>query len=47
MYMRCRGIKEFLEEDKNVDHEIATHSKKILSNPQEKKQLKDWYTPGR
>ena len=31
--------------DKNVDHEIATHSKKILSNPQEKKQLKDWYTP--
>lgn len=38
--------KRIFGKDKNVDHEIATHSKKILSNPQEKKQLKDWYTPG-
>ena len=37
--------KRIFERDKNVDHEIATHSKKILSTPQEKKQLKDWYTP--
>ena len=37
--------KRIFGKDKNVDHEIATHSKKILSNPQEKKQLKDWYTP--
>lgn len=33
--------KRIFGRDKNVDHEIATHSKKILSNPQEKKQLKD------
>lgn len=38
--------KRIFGRDKNVGHEIATHSKKILSNPQEKKQLKDWYTPG-
>lgn len=37
--------KRIFGRDKNVDHEIATHSKKILSNLQEKKQLKDWYTP--
>lgn len=29
--------KRIFGKDKNVDHEIATHSKKILSNPQEKK----------
>ena len=32
--------------NKNINHEISTHSKKILSNPQEKKKLKDWYTIG-
>ena len=32
--------------DKNIDHEIATYSKKILDNSQEKNKLKDWYTPG-
>lgn len=37
--------KRIFGRDKNVDHEIAIHSKKILSNQQEKKQLKDWYTP--
>ncbi len=35
--------KRIFGRNKNVDHEIATHSKKILRNPQEKKQLKDWY----
>ena len=38
--------KRIFGRDKNVDHEIATHSKKILNNQQEQKQLKDWYTPG-
>lgn len=38
--------KRIFGKDKNVNHEIATYSKKILSNPQEKKKLKDWYTPG-
>lgn len=28
--------KRIFGRDKNVGHEIATHSKKILSNPQEK-----------
>ena len=31
--------------NKNVDYEIAYYSKKILSNPQEKKLLKNWYAP--
>lgn len=37
--------KRIFGKDKNVNHEIATHSKKILSNPQEKKRLENWYTP--
>ena len=31
--------------NKNVAHEIATYSKKILNNPKKKQQLYDWYTP--
>ena len=38
--------KRIFGKDKNIDHEIATYSKKILKNPQEKNKLKDWYTPG-
>lgn len=38
--------KRIFGKDKNVAHEIATYSKKILSNPKEKEQLKDWYTHG-
>lgn len=38
--------KKIFGKDRNIDHEVATHSKKILNNPQEKKKLKDWYTPG-
>lgn len=38
--------KRIFGKNKNVAHEIATYSKKILSNPKEKKQLKDWYTHG-
>lgn len=38
--------KRIFGKDKNVNHEIATYSKKFLSNPQEKKKLKDWYTFG-
>lgn len=38
--------KRIFGKDKNIDHEVVTHSKKILNNPQEKEKLKDWYTPG-
>lgn len=38
--------KRIFGKDKNIDHEIATYSKKILKNLQEKNKLKDWYTPG-
>ena len=38
--------KRIFGKDKNIDHEIATYSKKVLKNPQEKNKLKDWYTPG-
>ncbi|MBE5076476.1 S-4TM family putative pore-forming effector [Anaerotignum lactatifermentans] len=38
--------KRLFGKDKNIDHEVAIHSKKILNNPQEKKKLKNWYTPG-
>ncbi|MCD7954229.1 MAG: S-4TM family putative pore-forming effector [Lachnospiraceae bacterium] len=31
--------------DRNVDHEIAVYSKKILQNPQKRNNLRDWYTP--
>jgi len=37
--------KRIFGDNKNIDHEIATYSKKILNNPQEKKKLKDWYAP--
>lgn len=37
--------KRIFGKDKNIDHEVATYSKIILNNPQEKKKLKDWYTP--
>lgn len=37
--------KRIFGKDKNVNHEIVTYSKKILSNPQEKKRLENWYTP--
>lgn len=38
--------KRIFGKNKNIDHEIATYSKKILNNPQEKNKLKDWYTLG-
>ena len=38
--------KRIFGKDKNIDHEIATYSKKVLKNTQEKNKLKDWYTPG-
>lgn len=37
--------KRIFGKDKNVNHEIVTYSKKILSNPHEKKRLENWYTP--
>lgn len=33
--------KRIFGKDKNIAHEIATYSKKILKNPQEKNKLKD------
>lgn len=38
--------KRIFGKDKNIAHEVASHSKKILNNPLEKKKLKDWYTSG-
>lgn len=38
--------KRIFGKDKNITHEVASHSKKILNNPLEKKKLKDWYTFG-
>lgn len=38
--------KRIFGKDKNIDHKIATFSKKILNDPQEKDKLKDWYPTG-
>lgn len=37
--------KRFFGKDKNINHEVAIYSKKILNNPQEREKLQDWYTP--
>lgn len=35
--------KKIFGKEKNVDHEVAIYSKKILDNQKEKEKLKDWY----
>ncbi|MCD7883624.1 MAG: S-4TM family putative pore-forming effector [Lachnospiraceae bacterium] len=37
--------KRLFGNDKNIDHEIVVHSKKLFQNPQKKQKLYNWYPP--